>query len=194
MTKESNPDFWSKKYQEENIGWNIGYASPPISEYLDQLTNKKQKILIPGAGNAYEAEYAFRNGFESTFVLDFAKEPLENLKKRLPNFPKEQCLHEDFFKHNGQYDLIIEQTFFCALSPTMRSKYVKHMHSLLKTKSKLIGLLFDMDKNDGPPYGGSFAEYKNLFTPYFSIKQIEKCHNSISPRQGNELFVIFEKK
>lgn len=92
-------------------------------------------------------------------------------------------------------DLIVEQTFFCALEPALRKKYVQKTHTLLKEKGKLIGLLFQFPlTTKGPPFGGSKTEYENLFKNDFSIKILETAHNSIKPRQNNELFFIFEKK
>ena len=55
--KRHHQSYWASRYLEKQTGWNIGYASTPITAYVDQLTNKAAKILIPGAGNAYEAEY-----------------------------------------------------------------------------------------------------------------------------------------
>ena len=55
-------DFWSKKYQSNQLGWDIGAVSTPIKEYIDQLKAKDISILIPGAGNAYEAAYLFEQG------------------------------------------------------------------------------------------------------------------------------------
>ena len=34
----------------------------------------------------------------------------------------------------------------------------------------------------------------NLFSDKFTIKTLEKAHNSIKPRQNKELFFIFEVK
>jgi hypothetical protein len=189
-----SPKYWEDKYQNDKIGWNIGYPSTPIKTYIDQLTDKNIKILIPGAGNAYEAEYLHKNGFTNVWVLDLAKSPLENLKKRVPDFPQEHLLQGDFFKHNTPYDLIFEQTFFCALDPVLRDSYVAKMASLLKSKGKLVGLLFDFELTaQGPPFGGSVAEYQKRFSKHFKIKVLESAHNSIKPRSGRELFAIFEK-
>lgn len=194
MTK-FNKNYWAKRYQAKQTGWDIGYASTPIKNYIDQLENKDLKILIPGAGNAYEAAYLFDNGFKNTYVLDIAQEPLDNLKKRSEVFPENQLINEDFFNHKVTYDLIIEQTFFCALSPELRANYAKKMHELLHKNGKLVGLLFDFPLTEkGPPFGGSTAEYLRYFEPYFHIKVLAKSYNSIKPRQGNELFIIFTKK
>ncbi len=70
--------------------------------------------MIPGAGNAYEAEYLFKQGFKNIFVLDISEKPLITFSERFPEFPESQLILGDFFTHKGLYDLIIEQTFFCS--------------------------------------------------------------------------------
>ncbi len=46
-------NYWTNRYKIESTGWDIGYASTPLKEYIDQLSDKTIRILIPGAGNAY---------------------------------------------------------------------------------------------------------------------------------------------
>jgi len=186
--------FWSEKYQSNKMGWDLGMVSPPIKAYIDQLTNKKLSILIPGAGNAYEAAYLFEQGFEDVTILDLAKEPLDNFRDRVPEFPTEQLIQQDFFKHKGQYDLIIEQTFFCALDPSLRMDYIHKMKALLKSGGKLVGLLFDFRLSEnGPPFGGDADAYSLAFEKEFKLTTLAPCYNSIKPRLGNELFIIFER-
>jgi methyl halide transferase len=190
-----NKEYWENRYQNNEIGWDVGAITTPIKDYFDQISDKSLKILIPGAGNSYEFEYLINSGFENVAVLDFARNPLENIKKRLPSVADEQLIASDFFEHNNQYDIIIEQTFFCALEPQLRKKYVAKMTSLLQPKGKLIGLLFQFPLTQvGPPFGGSKEEYLQLFQNDFTIKKLETAYNSISPRKENELFFIFTKK
>ena len=185
-----NETFWNERYLNGNTGWDIGYASTPLKEYIDQLMDKNLKILIPGAGNSYEAEYLFNKEFKNVSVIDISKIPLENLAKRVPSFPKENLLHQDFFSLNETYDLILEQTFFCAMDPKHREKYVSKMHQLLKSKGKLVGVLFNIPLNeDKPPFGGNEKEYRSLFEDKFEIGTMETAYNSIPPRAGNELFI-----
>ncbi|MFT7344682.1 MAG: hypothetical protein ACI9XP_001269, partial [Lentimonas sp.] len=56
---ENNLDefYWSERYKNLNTQWDIGRVSPPLRAYFDQLTDKSARILIPGCGRAYEAEY-----------------------------------------------------------------------------------------------------------------------------------------
>lgn len=183
-------NYWTERYGRGETGWDIGYPSTPIKEYIDQLEDKDVKILIPGAGNAYEAEYFWKQGFKNVRVLDISTLPLEHLKERVPDFPEEQLIHSDFFDHSGEYDLIIEQTFFCALNPELRPKYVEKAAELLKPTGKLVGLLFHVPMNsDRPPFGGSREEYQKLFAGSFDISIMETAYNSIGPRMGSEVFV-----
>lgn len=191
MTDISTSEYWSKHYQEQNTPWDIGYASPAIVDYFTNRTiSKDSKILIPGAGNAHEAVWLWNNGYKHVWVADIAREPLENLKQKLPNFPQDQLLHQNFFDLKLQFDIIVEQTFFCALPPQMRAEYVGKMNELLADKGILVGVMFNFPLTEqGPPFGGSQEEYEGLFLNQFNIGIMEPCRNSIGPRMGNEFFV-----
>lgn len=191
-----NKEFWDEMWQEGRTKWDIGYAAPPITEYADQLKDKSIKILIPGAGNAYEAEYLHKNGFDNVYVLDIAAKPLENFRKRVADFPEAHLLDQNFFDHTGKYDLIIEQTFFIALDPKLRTKYAEKINDLLKPGGKLVGLLIidSEPSGDGPPFIDTKEEYIRHFEGIFDIKVYETANNSIKPRAGREMFINFVKK
>lgn len=191
-----NRDFWEERYTDRNMGWDIGAVSTPLRAYIDQLGDKNPKILVPGAGNGYEVRYLHQQGFRNVYALDFAVQPLQHLREALPDFPESHLLQANFFElQAGGFDLILEQTFFCALPQARRPDYVRKMHELLAKDGKLAGLFFDFQLTEkGPPFGGSRAEYEALFSPYFNIKILERAHNSIPARQGTELFFIFTRK
>tara|TARA_R110002050_G_scaffold3484_1_gene18370 strand:+ start:1566 stop:2144 length:579 start_codon:yes stop_codon:yes gene_type:complete len=183
-------DFWNDKYKNNKVGWDLGEVSPPLKAYFEQLENKDLKVLIPGGGNSYEAEYLFNNGFKNVFVVDVSKIALANIKNRVPDFPENQLIHANFFDLEETFDLVIEQTFFCAINPELRAKYAEKMHSIIKNKGKLVGLLFDANLNeDHPPFGGNKEEYLSYFSPYFKDIKMEPCYNSYHNRQGMELFI-----
>ncbi|HET8859132.1 methyltransferase domain-containing protein [Marivirga sp.] len=187
---ELNETYWTDRYKNNQLGWDIGYPSPAIAEFMGQVENKNAKILIPGCGNAYEAAYLWKKGFNNVFLLDFSSIPLQKFSSENPDFPKAQLLNIDFFNVDGKFDFIIEQTFFCALNPDLRSNYAEKMIQLLEPAGRLVGLLFNIPLfEDHPPFGGNQKEYKKLFSKYFEIQKMETAYNSIPERQGNELFI-----
>ncbi|WP_422090097.1 methyltransferase domain-containing protein [Tenacibaculum ovolyticum] len=187
-------DFWENKYKANKTGWDLGEVSPPLKAYFDQLEDKELKILIPGGGNSYEAEYLFNKGFKNVFIVDLSETALENIQKRVPSFPNSQLILGNFFDLDTTFDLVIEQTFFCALNPDLRKKYAQKMNAILKENGKLVGLLFNAKLNeDHPPFGGDKEEYITYFKPYFTFNVFEKCYNSYHNRQEMELFIKFIK-
>jgi SAM-dependent methyltransferase len=186
--------YWEAQYKTNVTGWDLGEVSPPIKEYIDTLKDKNASVLIPGCGNTYEAEYLLQQGFSNVTVIDIAPTLVKNLRVKFKNNPNITIVMSDFFAHQGKYDLIIEQTFFCALPPEMRKEYVSKMYQLLAEKGKLVGLLFNKAFEGGPPFGGSKAEYELLFNEYFAFLQMYMCQNSIKPRANSELFIELQKK
>lgn len=190
-------EYWSKRYIENLIGWDIGEPSTPIKEYIDQLPNKNIAILIPGCGNAYEAAYLLQKGFTNITLVDISDHLVKTLKEKFADYLNKEIkiLHADFFSlKEMKFDLIIEQTFFCAIHPTLRTSCVEQYSNLLNPNGKLVGLLFNKEFESNPPFGGTEIEYRNLFSKYFNIQKMELCYNSILPRKNSELFFIAELK
>lgn len=192
MDKKLNDAYWESRYQQGETGWDIGEISTPLLHFFNSLDDLSLRILIPGCGNGHEAAYLHKKGFKNVYLLDFAESPIKRFKESNPTFPAAHVLHEDFFQHQGRYDLIVEQTFFCAIDPNLRKQYVQKMSTLLAPQGKLVGLLFDGEfEKEGPPFGGSVMEYQNTFQDYFLLQKLEPCLNSITPRSGRELFFEF---
>lgn len=188
-------NYWAQRWQKGETGWDIGSASSPFLPYFTQLKDKHMRILIPGCGNAYEAEHLWKAGFTEVYVADIVQAPLDNFKKRNPDFPSDHLLCTDFFLLNDRFDLILEQTFYCALDPSLRNDYVKQMHALLKPGGVLAGVLFNFPlSEEGPPFGGSEEEYRKRFSPYFEIGKMEACKTSIAPRAGREIWIELVRK
>ncbi|RQO32449.1 SAM-dependent methyltransferase [Taibaiella sp. KBW10] len=187
--------YWNTQWENEQIGWDIGYAAPAIVAYMQQYPNKEARILIAGCGNAYEAEALCDMGFKHITLVDIAPKAVLLLQEKFADKPEINVVLGDFFEHEGQYDLMIEQTFFCAIPPGKRTDYAQQARKLLSDKGKIIGLLFDRRfEQQGPPFGGCPCEYKPVFNPYFEIKTMDLCTNSIKPREHQEVFIILNKK
>lgn len=192
-------NYWKSRWQTGATGWDAGEATTPIREFVDYLVktdaDKNLRILIPGAGSGHEAVYFYQQGFRNITVCDWAEEAIERLKERLPELTDNQLIVSDFFELKGKYDIIIEQTFFCAIDPILRSKYALKCFELLDTEGSIFGVLFSQNfEFQGPPFGGTAEEYRQYFEPYFDILYIDKCRNSIKPRANTELWISLQKR
>ena len=185
--------YWDAQWKSNTIGWDLGVPAPPLVAFMDTIENKEAKILIPGCGNAYEAEYLVSKGFTNITLIDISETASAILNEKFLNQDAVRVLCEDFFELKDSFDIIIEQTFFCALPPSMRQRYVWKMHSLLNDQGILAGLLFNRQFDVSPPFGGSSEEYEKLFQTAFHIDQLSTANNSVSPRANSELFFSFVK-
>ncbi|GGA73578.1 hypothetical protein GCM10008015_12760 [Flavobacterium palustre] len=185
--------YWDAQYKARATGWDLGAIAPPIKNFIDSLSNKKSRILIPGCGNTYEAEYLLEKGFTNITVIDIAPTLVSLLQQKFTDNQNIKIVLGDFFEHKGEYDIIIEQTFFCALPPFLRQKYVWKMHQLIADKGILAGLLFNRTFEVSPPFGGSQTEYELLFKKAFDFIKLEMAKNSAEPRKDSELYFEFRK-
>lgn len=184
-----NAKYWAERYK-TNPSWDTGAPTPPLMAFFDTLPDKNISILIPGCGNAYEARYLLELGFTNITLLDIVPEIVKKLSLAYQiHGNKIKIICEDFFTHQKKYDLIVEQTFFCALHPDLRKDYVNTMHGLLNPGGCLAGLLFTKEfESTEPPFGGTMSLYTDLFSPLFKIAEMRPAENSIKPRIGAECF------
>ena len=176
-------EFWSERWEKGETQWDAGAPTTPLAEYINTLQDRQLNVLIPGCGSGYEAELLWTRGFKNVWVIDLAEIPLKQFKDRNPDFPQEQLICGDFFNLNKKFDLVLEQTFYCAIPPTMRDQYVSKMAEIIVPGGKLTGLLFNFPlTEEGPPFGGSEEEYRQRFAPYFELNILQSAHNSIKPR------------
>ncbi|MGN5954462.1 methyltransferase domain-containing protein [Sphingobacterium lactis] len=193
--QQLNQAYWNERWENRQMGWDIGYASTPIVEFMNGYENKDAAILIPGCGNAYEANYLLDQGFTNITLIDIAPKLVEDVRKRMEGKANIKVLLGDFFDHEGSYDLILEQTFFCAIDPTLRPAYISKTASLLKEDGLLAGVLFNIHfQRPGPPFGGHEEEYRPAFEKSFELQIMEPSSNSIPERKGSELFIKLKKK
>ena len=84
--------YWNDRYNNNDIGWDIGKVSHPIKKWFDHESDISKKILIPGAGRGFEVGYAYEIGFKNVYYLDFSNSASQKFKKQFPNFPKSQII------------------------------------------------------------------------------------------------------
>lgn len=181
--------YWDNQWKSESTGWDLGEPSPQLKNIIDKINNKSSKIAIPGCGNGYEAKYLADKGFIDITLIEISETAAQNLNRKFQDIPQIKVLHSDFFELEEKFDYILEQTFFCALPPQMRQKYAHKMFHSLNKNGKLTGLFFNREfESQGPPFGGTESEYRNLFKDAFTITKMRSTKLSAEPRMGSELY------
>ncbi|HIJ51019.1 MAG TPA: methyltransferase domain-containing protein [Nitrospinae bacterium] len=190
---------WQRHYDEGDLGWDLGQVAPPFIKLFESKIILPGKTLIPGCGRGHEVIYLAENGFEVTAV-DYSPGAVNHLKSTVQERNlKCEVLNMDFFgidsAHNGVYDLLIEQTFFCAISPEQRSSYVSTVARALKKGGMLAGLFYHTGEEEGgPPFNTTREDIKKYFSDSFEIRQLSKAEDSAEQRKNKEWLAILIKK
>ena len=195
------PDYWTERYATGRDGWDIGGPNLGLLAELTKRIDLETRVLIPGAGRAHEALWLWERGYGNVYVCDWAAAAFEQLREA-PQLPHaDRLIVADFFELQQRFGVIFEQTFFCAIDPSLRTRYVDQCHELLGEGGRVIGLLFDRSfgveadgSPTGPPFGGDRSSYSKLFASKFDIDVLATFQNSIGPRQGSEVLLIARAK
>ena len=193
MPDPSDPNYWRERYRTAQTGWDLGGANAGLLAAATTYFRPGHRILIPGAGRGHEAEALWRRGYREVYVCDWAEEAFVTLRRSGALPGADRLIVGDFFALDGDYDGILEQTFFCAIDPARRAEYVKQCARLLRPGSRWVGVLFDRDFEGGPPFGGTRAEYRELFSERFDVESLGRFGGSIAPRRGTELLGVMRK-
>ncbi len=195
----SDSEFWNQKYIINDTSWDLHGPTPYFSEWI-KLQTPPLKICILGAGNGYDAFHFSSLGHDVTAV-DFADEPIKFMNQKSKELSQSiNVVQDDIFNLPHQYsetfDIVFEQTCFCAINPRRREEYVKMVHSILNRDGRFVGFLFPINKDEnegGPPFAVKLEKTLPLFEKYFNLLAKYFPDKSITQRKGNEFFVEMGK-
>ena len=147
---------WNRAYEENDTPWDKGYASPPLSEFLEKR-RIDGRVLVPGCGTGHDVRALAERGAE-VVGLDIAESALRKAAM-YPAVGNERYALGDFLNpepvHMGAYDWLVEHTCLCALNPGERASYVESVRQVLKPGGNFLAIFFREVQNytgDGPPH------------------------------------------
>ena len=196
MLTTTEPQYWEQRYQENTAQWDIGMAAPPLASLLASSEAPiAGKTAVIGCGQGHDAILFAKHGFD-TIGFDFAPSAItfgQKLSQKME--PSMQFLQRDIFElpqeFAASFDYAIEHTCFCAIRPEQRLDYVNMVQSILKPTGELIALFWAHNRPDGPPFGVTLEEIKDLFSDSFDTSNISQVNNSIASRNREEYLARF---
>jgi len=205
--KEEEPDaaFWAELYRNGDTGWDQGGPSLGLVDFLEKDVGAVREpplrpgtALVPGCGHGHDARALAAAGFD-VIGLDVVKKAVEEAARmaKAEGLKKIRFVQADFLNLpktlRGPYDLIFENTFFCAIDPDHRDRYVESAAKVLKPGGFLLGVFYNIKPETGPPFGATRDELIDRFGHRFTLI-LDRVPRSIPRREGKELLMLWQRK
>ena len=200
MLTQNLPDFWEKKYTDEDDKWDLGKPTPALEAFFQSdACPKEGNVLILGAGRGHDAIAWAEKGHKVTCV-DFAPtaiDALETLSRKHPNITS---MDLDLFELNPkqleQFDIIYEYNCYSAIHPGRRDEFFEIWYKMLKDDGKVVALFYPISNDSpsaGPPHPTSEGELMARLDGIFEIETRVSTEGSIEERAGLEEFWLLTK-
>ncbi|TDJ52042.1 MAG: methyltransferase domain-containing protein [Nitrospina sp.] len=189
---------WQGHYDASDLRWDLGEVAPPFVRLWQDKILTPGKMIVPGCGQGHEVVFFAGHGWDVTGV-DYSPGAVSLLNQTLKEKNLEaRVLSQDFFAldatHRGIYDTLLEQTFFCAISPESRGDYVATAHRILKPGGFIMGLFYETGEQGGPPFNTTKQDIHKHFSKKFALVRVEKCDHSAEQRKDKEWLAVLKKK
>lgn len=154
--------------------FDVGTVSPTLAGELARMKAPRSglSVLVPGCGRAYDALALARHGFDAVVAVDLSQTACDAAQAEVAAFEDKEVASKvsiqcaDFFELEGQYDLVWDCTFLCALDPSVRQQWAEKYTALLSRDGTLLTCVFPIcDKEGGPPYAMSVPLVRELLEP-----------------------------
>ena len=196
----SDPSYWDNRYTEKKDTWSLNKPNPVLVQACEEkLLIPPAKLLVAGSGKGEDAIFLAKWGFEVTAV-DFSSEAVDYIK----NMPV--CRQLDIKAVLGDlfelektfpesFDIVYEYVTLCAVEPQRVEELIKNFAASLKPGGIFISVLFPVDgREGGPPFAIELQNFYSMAQKYLKLEYYSKEINSLRPRKGNEVLLIFRKE
>ena len=152
-------------------------------------------MLIPGCGSGYEIE-AFASGGWEVMGIDFSAVAVARARRLLG--PLADTVHQGIFFdypfREGEFDIIYERTFLCALVPEYWIPYARRIAKLTGPSGTLCGFYFHGPEDEPPPDPISQEQLCQLLGDAFELIENKSVEDSLPLFAGKERWQIWRRK
>jgi len=190
--------FWQNRYDTGQTNWDLGQASPHFIALMQNPPGwlKAGKMAVLGCGRGHDAALFGKAGFEVT-GFDYAPGAIleaHALYKDWVSFQQANIfdLANPDSPWAGQFDYLLEHTCFCAIHPKERPAYAQSAKNLLKPGGILLGVFWEHNEPDGPPFSTTEAQLQQAFGADFEFVSQQDLPPA-NDRGGVERLVILRR-
>ena len=192
MADVNDRDAWNQRYVEGSTNWDLKAPAVALTQLLASLPRGNKRVFVPGAGYGHDA-IAWAEAGHDVVAADFAPLAVQGLRERATQRGITlSAIEADLFalppELDASFDLIWEQTCLCAIDPARRPEYVQAMQRVLKPGGTLYALLWNHQRQGGPPHDLPRVLSHALFAAHFDIASVDTVHGS--PRPGEYLMTL----
>lgn len=196
---------WSEAWEEGETPWDAGAAAPVLLDLVDRGDLPDGRAMVPGCGSGYDV-LALAQEDRDVVGVDLAEgaaKRFEQLRSER-DIPASQARYRvgDFFdmRFSGEFDLIFDYTFLCAIPYVMRRKWARRMARLIRPGGELVTLIFPAAKpgvgpvsSEPPASPASSPPYRlipdtvwHLVAPAFECIDLSRVEHSHAGREDRE--------
>jgi len=195
------PGDWESMYRGGEDRWDLGGASPPLVAVLGRgEVSPPGRALVPGCGRGHDVRLLAERGFDAVGV-DFAPKAVAEGRRliRAVGSKGARIERRDLFRlpasWRGSFDLVFEQTSFCAIHPDRREDWIRSVHGALRPGGLLLGLFMTFRYEEGPPFGTTREEIRHRFVKsgLFRLEGARVPLESTVARQGKEWLAFLRR-
>lgn len=157
---------WEQRFQENSTPWERPGLHPVIADWAaKEIFQPGSSVLIPGCGRSPELVHLASLRLNVT-GFDLSETAIRWQRERLEDrgLAAELIAGDAFtWTPSAPIDLIYEQTFLCAIPPSLRDTYEASAFRWLKPGGRILALFMQKTERGGPPYGCSLEAMHKLF-------------------------------
>lgn len=205
----ATPEFWNLRFDANVTPWDQRGVPQCLRDYL-LAHPRAQKVLIPGCGAAHEVTHFLACGW-APLAIDFSPAAVAAARMQLAQVQPAQVQvaqvqidtaashvrEGDFFGdaiRAGDFDVIYERAFLCALPRRLWSNWAKRVAELIPSGGRMIGFFFANDSLKGPPFGLQQGELERLLSPAFTLLEKKLPPDSIPIFAHRESWQVWARK
>lgn len=211
------PQYWQGRFDSGDTPWELGHPSVVLLEAFEALSSLGNplggmSVLSPGCGRGSDALALVERGARVTAV-DWSPTAVQDIKDRFDRVPAPvgslDVIAGNFFEVAPRpVDCVAEHTFFCAIDPTSRARYIERILDWLRPGGFLVGNFFVLadseaaalrglsltQSGEGPPFATTVTELNSLLSLHFTTRVLRPATRQEPDRRpGMEWIGVFQR-